>query len=89
MGDADLLDEYQWLCYHFGTSLMSDATWKAERDREAALRAEILRRMASGGACWRLGCMGHVPEGKVGCAEHRLDDEDEDEALAQGTRSRK
>jgi len=26
-----------------------------------------------GGACWRLGCQGRVPEGKVGCEKHRLE----------------
>jgi len=29
-------------------------------------------------ACWKMGCQGEVPEGKVGCDRHRMGDDGDD-----------
>jgi hypothetical protein len=70
MSNEALLDEYVTT----GSFVYSSAQIR----RGAEIREEILRRMtAQGGACWRMGCRRPVPEGKVGCDEHRLVIEDE------------
>ena len=53
----------------------SEPAERRGRGREASLGGKTP--VNEGGACWRLGCRGVVPEGKVGCEEHRLEGDTE------------
>lgn len=55
----------------FGRPESPESKESAESQSRATPSAS--RAEDEGGACWRLGCRGVVPEGKVGCEEHRLE----------------
>jgi hypothetical protein len=48
---------------------------KAELELLVAVESELKE---EGDQCWRAGCPGTVPEGKVGCGKHRIEPDDDE-----------